>query len=99
MVSALVRTADVDRVTRILFSESTTLGVRVRPSERIERPRRTVQVDTEFGAVDVKVSDGDGLPVTAKPEHDVVQAIARERGVPVKAVQAAAIAAFFARKD
>lgn len=95
MVSALVRSADADRVTRILLTESTTLGVRVRPSERVERPRRTVKVDTEYGAIDVKVSDGDGLPVTAKPEHDVVQAIARERGVPVKSVYAAAMAAFY----
>jgi uncharacterized protein (DUF111 family) len=98
MVSALTRADEADRITRILLTESTTLGVRVRPSERVERPRRTVRVDTSYGPVDMKVSDGDGLPLTAKPEHDMVQSLAREHGVPVKTVHAAAVAAFWSRQ-
>ncbi len=96
MVSALARTGDAERLARVLMSECPTLGVRVRPSDRIERPRRSVSVETAYGPVDLKVSDGDGLPVTAKPEHDVVQRIARERGVPARVVHAAALAAFWA---
>lgn len=96
MVSALTRHGDTARLARIMMSECPTLGVRIRPSDRLERPRRVLCVQTTYGAVDVKVSDGDGLPVTAKPEHDVVQRIAREHGVPAQLVHAAALAAFWA---
>jgi hypothetical protein len=97
MVSALGTAGDAQRLAKVLMSESTTLGVRVRPIDRIERPRRTATVQTEFGPVDVKVADGDGLPVTAKPEDSVVQAIAREKNVPAKSVYAAALAAFWGK--
>jgi uncharacterized protein (DUF111 family) len=45
--------------------------------------------------VDVKVSEGDGLPITVKPEDDSVRALAQARNVSVKEVHAAALVAFW----
>jgi uncharacterized protein (DUF111 family) len=96
MLSALGRSGEAERLARVMMAESSTLGVRVRSVDRFERPRRNVTVDTPYGPVDIKVADGDGLPITAKAEDDVVQAIARARSVPAKTVHAAALAAFWA---
>ncbi len=98
LLSALGPAGDADRLARVMLGEGTTLGVRIRPCERVERPRRLVMVETEFGTVSVKIADGDGLPETAKPEHDEVVALARTHGVPARVVYAAVISAMSRRR-
>jgi uncharacterized protein (TIGR00299 family) protein len=93
MISALARAEQADQVSRALLSQTTSLGLRVRPVGRIERPRRTVQVDTPYGVIGVKLADGDGLPVNVAPEYEDCRAAAEAAAVPVKQVYAAAVAA------
>jgi uncharacterized protein (TIGR00299 family) protein len=84
-------------VARAFLRETTTLGVRMREVERIELEREIVSVETAYGAVRVKVGRLEGTITTAHPEYDDCAARARERGVPVKEVVAAAVAAWRAR--
>jgi hypothetical protein len=97
MLSALARRDDVESIARALLSESTSLGLRVREVDRLERPRRTLEVATSYGPIVVKVADGDGLPPNVAPEHASCVAAAKAHDVPVKQVYAAAITAFAAR--
>jgi uncharacterized protein (DUF111 family) len=99
MLSALARHADVDAVARALLSETTSLGLRLHEVARIERARRIVEVSTRYGAIAVKVADGDGLPANAAPEYEACMRAAEAHGVPVKQVYAAALAAFLAEDD
>jgi uncharacterized protein (DUF111 family) len=99
MLSALARRAEADAVARALLSETTSLGVRVREVSRIERARRMVQVQTRYGAIAVKVADGDGLPPNVAPEYEACRAAAEAHRVPVKLVYAAAIAAYLASTE
>ncbi len=98
MLSALARRADVDAVARALLSESTSLGLRTYEVSRIERPRRMVDVETAFGTIAIKVADGDGLPPNVAPEYEACRAAAEARGVAVKQVYAAALAAYEAQR-
>ena len=50
-------------------------------------------VETPFGPIPVKVSEGPYGPPQRKPEFDACQAAARAHGVPVRVVLEAAIAA------
>lgn len=93
LISALVRQVDSEKIARLLLSETTSLGVRIRPAYRIERPRRMLEVATPFGRIPVKVADGDGLRPTVTPEFDACREAALAHQVPVKEVFAAAIAA------
>ncbi len=89
--------ADGDRreaVARVLLDETTTLGVRLHPVERIELGRELVPVATPYGEVRVKVALREGTAVGAHPEYDDCLARAREHGVPVREVLAAALTAF-----
>jgi len=97
LVSALVRAPDRERVGRVMLRESNSLGVRSHPVSRVERPRRIETVETEFGSVPVKIADGDGIAPSAQPEYEVCRALAAQRGVPVRVVQQAALAAWWGR--
>ena len=93
MVSVLVEEARRAAVTRVLFAETTTLGVRRRGVERDVLGRELRTVETRYGSVRVKVALLDGAEVGAQPEHDDCLARAREHGVALREVIAAAVAA------
>ena len=96
-LSALARRADVDAVARALLTETTSLGLRMHDVGRVERPRRMVEVDTAYGAIAVKVADGDGLPANVAPEYEACRVAAERHHVPVKLVYAAAVTAYAQR--
>jgi pyridinium-3,5-bisthiocarboxylic acid mononucleotide nickel chelatase len=73
-------------VTRVLFRESTTIGVRWTAYQRERLPREVVTVATVFGPIDVKVSRFEGRVVTVTPEFEQVRRIARDKGLPVREV-------------
>ncbi len=92
-LTAVCRTADRARLAELVLRESTTLGVRWSAVEREELERRSVAVQTPFGSIAVKLGLRGGEVWNAAPEYDDCLAAARSRGVPLKDVMAAAIAA------
>ncbi|HEX9052514.1 MAG TPA: nickel pincer cofactor biosynthesis protein LarC [Anaeromyxobacter sp.] len=93
LLSALVEEPAREAVTRVFFAETTTLGVRRRAVERDVLERAFETVETPYGKVRVKVALSAGQEMGAHPEYEDCAARAREKGVPVKEVIAAAIAA------
>ncbi|MCK6587338.1 MAG: nickel pincer cofactor biosynthesis protein LarC [Polyangiaceae bacterium] len=92
-IAALAPAPQADAVAGALLRETTSIGVRKIPVSRTERPRRIVSVETPFGRVRVKISEGPFGPPQIKPEFDDCAAAARTHGVPVREVVAAASAA------
>jgi uncharacterized protein (DUF111 family) len=92
MLGALCAEGQRAAVTAALFAETTTLGVRRQRVERDALDRRMDEVETPYGTVRVKVALLDGREVGAHPEYEDCAARARERGVAVRAVMAAAMA-------
>jgi uncharacterized protein (TIGR00299 family) protein len=96
VLSALVEPGARDAVVAAILRETTTIGVRMAPRERVVLARRTIVVDTRFGPLPVKVAlDGDAVRNVA-PEYEPCAAAARAADVPVKVVMAAALAAYAA---
>jgi uncharacterized protein (DUF111 family) len=93
LLGALAPDAHRASVTRAILVETTTLGVRQHAVRREELAREVVTVDTVYGPVRVKVARLEGREVGAHAEYDDCAARARERGVPVKEVVAAALGA------
>jgi hypothetical protein len=83
-----------ERLTAMIFRETTTIGVRYREMARECLDREDVTVQTALGAVRVKVARRDGRVLNAAPEFEDCVRIAREHNVPVKEVQALATKAF-----
>jgi uncharacterized protein (TIGR00299 family) protein len=91
----------VEDIRRIVFTETTTIGLRESTVAKQALARGWQAVDVEGVSVRVKVARLDGVVVTATPEWDDVAAAAARLGRPVKAVLALAVAAAggLARKD
>ena len=94
VLAALAPLPRRDAVAEALLAETTSLGLRYWPVDRIELDRELVPVETEHGPVRVKVGRREGKVLSAHPEYEDCAARARERGVPVKEVMAAAQAAW-----
>ena len=84
-------------MTDIVFSETTTIGLRHYDVDRECLEREFVSVATPIGPVRFKIARHNGRVVNATPEFDDCAALARERRLSVKDVQAIAIAAYGAR--
>ena len=92
-LSVLATDASSETLAELLLRETSSLGVRMRPVSRRERPRRNVDIQTRFGTIPVKVSEGPYGPPQVKPEFTRCQEIAAENGLPVREVLAEALAA------
>lgn len=77
----------------MIFTESTTFGVRECLMRRTVLDREHRPVQTPFGVVRLKIGIWKGQPVTASPEYEDCVKRAEEHGVPVRAVYEAAEAA------
>jgi uncharacterized protein (TIGR00299 family) protein len=83
-----------ERLTAIVFRETTTIGVRFSETARECLDRETVTVQTPFGPVRIKVARRQGDIMNAAPEFDDCARLAAASGRPVKEIQAAATKAF-----
>jgi uncharacterized protein (TIGR00299 family) protein len=89
-VSALAPAGYADAVASAMVRETTSIGVRRYEVSRLERPRRMLSVETPYGLIQAKVSEGPFGPAHVKPEFDECLAAARAHGVPVREVVRAA---------
>jgi uncharacterized protein (DUF111 family) len=84
-----------DAVVAAILRETTTIGVRFAPRDRVVLARRVVDVTTRYGAIAIKLAtDAAGTVCNAAPEYEACAAAAARAGVPVKLVFAAALAAY-----
>jgi uncharacterized protein (DUF111 family) len=90
-VQVLAPLDHADALCRILFLETTTIGLRRHRARRSVLERESVTVETPYGAVSVKVARLDGAVVNVAPEYEDCARLAREKRVPLKEVQAAAM--------
>ncbi len=86
VVTALAPHARRDAISRVLFEESSTIGVRWSEWHRSRLEREIVTLPTAYGALPFKVSRLGGRVVTVTPEFAEVARLAREKSLPVREV-------------
>ena len=94
IVTALAPHSAVEDVTRILFEETTTLGVRMRELQRRVLTRDTYSVRLPGGQVRVKVADMGNGTTKMMPEFQDCKQVAEKTGQPVREVLEQARQAF-----
>jgi hypothetical protein len=75
-----------DAVKEIIFTESTTLGIRTFPFKKDTLVRKFDTLQTGYGKVAIKRSFYNDKEVSSKPEYEECKKIASEKGIPVKEV-------------
>ncbi len=95
LLTMLCATDARERMMDLLFRETTTLGVRYREERRVILRREFVTVETEFGAITIKVARHQtGQVMNAAPEFADCQAAALRHHVSLREVQLAALKAY-----
>ncbi len=84
----------LDSLSRLIFEETTTIGIRYALAQRRTLQREFLKVRTPYGMVTIKVSRLDGRKMNASPEYEDCRRLAAEKGVALKEVVAAATHAY-----
>jgi hypothetical protein len=90
LVRALARPSDRLALARILFEDSTAIGVRATESERIALAREARRVTTEYGRIRIKLIRDDAGRTEVSAEYDDCKRAARRAKVPLRDVVRAA---------
>ena len=86
LLTVLCRNEDVAKLTDLIFTETTTLGVRQREERRQALAREWMTIATRWGDVRVKVASMNGTVTNYAPEYEDCRRIATECHVPLKSV-------------
>ncbi len=97
VLTVLCTIPQVPTMERVLFTETTTFGIRRRRVERVKMERRHETVNTPFGEVRMKIGKWEDI-VTASPEYEDCKAAAETHGVALREVLSAATAAWRAQE-
>ena len=93
VLTALCPTDKVPDLSRVLFEESSTIGVRWTEVSRTRLDREVVTIVTDYGPLPFKVSRLSGRVVTITPEFADVVRLAQAKSLPVREVLSQAHAA------
>ena len=96
-VSVVAKAEDRERLSELLFEETTTLGLRMHRAERRVLERRWETVETPYGAVRIKIASENGKLRNFAPEYEDCRQLALERKVPLKDVMQQANYAYLRR--
>jgi len=91
LLTVLAKMEDANRLTKLIFAETTTLGVRRRDEQRQTLSRRWETVDTTWGPVRIKIAGMNGSISNYAPEYEDCRALAEAHHVPLKQVMEEAV--------
>ncbi len=86
MLSVLCADALVPTLSRLILEETTTLGMRSRPVDRIVAERELIAFESTLGPAQAKAKLLDGRVVAVAPEFDASRALAERHGLPLQEV-------------
>ncbi|UCG27823.1 MAG: nickel pincer cofactor biosynthesis protein LarC [Bacteroidales bacterium] len=82
-ISVLCTRDKLDEIGKVLFSNTTTLGLRSYTVEKKALERRFTKLETEFGEVTLKSSYYKGERIHTKPEYEDCKRLAKENNIPL----------------
>lgn len=86
MFSIIVYEQNLKEILKVLFSESTTLGVRIKEVKRLKLTQQNFIAETKYGKIKVKVGIFKEDIKTIAPEYQDCQKIAQQYQVPLKEI-------------
>ena len=86
-------------LSRLIFSETTTLGIRETSAQRRVLERHWQEVSTTYGKVRIKVSGENGKTFNHAPEYEDCRQLAQDNNVPFKEIWQQANQEFLRNQD
>jgi uncharacterized protein (TIGR00299 family) protein len=94
LVTAIAPPERREALAAILFTESTTIGVRFQEMQREKLDRELRSIETPVGPIRFKIATRDGRVLNASPEFEDLARAAGVHGLSIKDVQAVAVKAW-----
>jgi uncharacterized protein (DUF111 family) len=91
LLTVLSKPEDAPKLTKIIFTETSTLGVRRREEQRQTLARKWINVVTRWGDVRLKIASMNGTVTNYSPEYEDCRKLAVEHHVPLKSVMQEAL--------
>ncbi|MBF4693011.1 nickel pincer cofactor biosynthesis protein LarC [Fusibacter sp. Q10-2] len=85
-MSILAKTKDIETLQRILFTETTSIGLRKYPVDKVKLDRTYQQIETQYGKVTVKTAFLEGEIVNQKAEYEECKLLALENQVALSEI-------------
>jgi hypothetical protein len=98
LLTVLCYPEDAQRLTQLIFAETTTIGVRTRQEQRTRLARRHLSVTTKWGEVRMKLANLNGSISNYAPEYEDCRLIAEQQRVPLKMVIQEAMKVYLERE-
>ena len=86
LLQLLCSRENIDHMKQILFTETTTLGIRYYPLTVHRAERNFRKISTKWGAITIKEGIYDGQVIQSSPEYEECKKIARDQQIPLKKV-------------
>jgi len=86
MLSIIVYEQNLKEILEVLFSESTTLGARVREVKRLRMAQQNFIAETKYGKIRVKVGIFKGKIKNVAPEYEDCKKMAKQHKIPLKEI-------------
>jgi hypothetical protein len=99
LLTVLCKPEDAAKLAQLIFTETTTLGVRRRDEVRQTLARRWENVRTQWGEVRIKIASMNGSVTNYAPEYEDCRRIASEQHVPLKTVMQEAARAYLVKGE
>jgi hypothetical protein len=99
LLTVLCKPEDASKLIQLIFTETTTLGVRRRDEMRQTLARRWEAVLTQWGEVRIKIASMNGTVTNYAPEYEDCRRIAGEHHVPLKTVMQEAARAYLGKTN
>ena len=87
MISVLCDEKIKENLLELLYTETSTLGVRISEIERNCLEREIRKIESEFGEIDVKIAKYKNKIVNVKPEYDQIREIAVKSKIPMREIE------------
>ena len=99
LLTVLCEDAMVSKIAGLIFSETTTFGLRTDRVSRLKLDRCFEKVRTPFGEITMKLGSRNGEVIQVAPEFESVRAVSEKSGQSLRAVYQAALDHYKAAKS
>jgi len=86
LLSIIIYEQNLKEILEVLFSESTTLGVRLREIKRLRLAQQNIITETKYGKIRVKIGMFKGKIKNIAPEYEDCKKFAKQHQIPLKEI-------------
>ncbi|OGC90942.1 MAG: TIGR00299 family protein, partial [candidate division Zixibacteria bacterium RBG_16_48_11] len=98
LLTVLADTAQVSKLSEIIFQETYTSGIRMRKESRVKLPRQIIEIQTGYGKARVKLI-GQDSNLEVLPEFEDCKMIAQKNNLPFRLVYEQIRQAYLSQKE